>query len=90
MPVRPTSVQSLEQRLSSRLLMLAVSYGVKDSQGIKMKLRLSQEILAQLIGATRQRVNQIFKEWEAEGVVQQQYGHTTLLDQAHLERLAAS
>jgi CRP/FNR family cyclic AMP-dependent transcriptional regulator len=43
--------------------------------------------LAQLIGATRQRVNQIFKEWEAEGVVQQ-YGEITLLDRDRLEKLA--
>jgi CRP/FNR family transcriptional regulator, cyclic AMP receptor protein len=82
------SVQSLEQRLSSRLLMLAVSYGVKDSQGLKIKLRLSQEMLAQLIGATRQRINQIFKKWEAEGGVQQQYGDITLLDRDRLEKLA--
>jgi CRP/FNR family transcriptional regulator, cyclic AMP receptor protein len=67
--------------------MLAVSYGVTDAQGTKVKLRLPQEMLAQLIGAARQRVNQIFKEWEAEGVVQQ-YGEITLLDRDRLEKLA--
>jgi CRP-like cAMP-binding protein len=53
----------LEQRLASRLLMLAGPYGVTASQGLKIELHLSQETLAQLIGATRQRVNQVLKKW---------------------------
>ena len=47
-----------------------------------------EETLAQLIGSTRQRVNQILKEWELAGTVEQQYGHLTLLDRALLEKLA--
>jgi adenylate cyclase len=35
--------------------------------------------------AHRQRVNQILKEWEVAGTVEQQYGHLTLLDRARLE-----
>lgn len=44
------SIQSLEQRLADRLLMLTVSYGVTSSQGLKIEFHLPQEILAQLIG----------------------------------------
>jgi CRP-like cAMP-binding protein len=52
---------------------------------LKIQLHLSQETLAQLIGSTRQHVNQILKDWDLEGVVEQQYGQITLLDQARLE-----
>jgi CRP/FNR family transcriptional regulator, cyclic AMP receptor protein len=87
MAVEQYSVQSLEQRLASRLLMLAGPYGVADPQGLKIELRLAQETLAQLIGSTRQRVNQILNNWAREGVVEQRYGHITLLDRGRLENM---
>lgn len=82
------SVQSIEQRLASRLLMLAGPYGVSSSQGLKIELHLPQETLAQLVGVTRQRINQILKDWHREGLIDHQYGHVTLLDKARLEKLA--
>lgn len=82
------SSQSMEHRLANRLLMLAGSFGVVAPGGLKIDLHLPQETLAQLIGSTRQRVNQILKSWEAELVLQQQHGHILLLDQKKLEKLA--
>ncbi len=82
------SAQSLEQRLANRLLMLAGSFGKETPQGVKIALHLPQETLAQLIGSTRQRVNQILKDWETARLVDQQYGRVTLLNQAKLEKLA--
>lgn len=82
------SAQSLEQRLANRLLMLAGQYGISTERGLKIQLHLPQEILAQLIGATRQRVNQILKEWEEGGLVNQRYGRTLLVDQVRLEQIA--
>jgi CRP/FNR family transcriptional regulator, cyclic AMP receptor protein len=86
--VESYSIQSLEHRLANRLLMLSVSHGVTTSQGLKIELHLPQETLAQLIGATRQRVNQILNDWELDGIVEQQYGRILLLDEAKLEKLA--
>jgi CRP/FNR family transcriptional regulator, cyclic AMP receptor protein len=82
------SLQSIEQRLASRLLMLAVPYGVSSAQGIKIELHLPQETLAQLVGVTRQRINQILKDWQREGLIDHQYGQVTLLDEARFEKLA--
>lgn len=82
------SVQSMEQRLASRLLMLAGSYGANGPRGFEIGLHLPQETLAQLVGATRQRINQLLKNWELQGVVEQQYGRILLLDRAALEKLA--
>ena len=82
------STQSLEQRLATRLLMLAASHGVPSQQGLKIDLHLSQETLAQLIGATRQRVNTILKDLERKGLVEQRYGSILIRDTAKLEVLA--
>ena len=82
------SVQSIEQRLASRLLMLAGPYGVSSAQGLKIELHLPQETLAQLVGVTRQRINQILKDWQHEGLIDHQYGQVTLLDEARFEKLS--
>lgn len=84
------SAQPLEQRLASRLLMLAGQYGISTARGVRIELRLSQESLAQLIGATRQRVNQILKRWESDGILYQRYGETILTDVAKIEKIAES
>ena len=60
------STQSFEQRLANRLLILATSHGTPIGQGLSIDLHLPQETLAQLIGAARQRVNEILKEWKAQ------------------------
>jgi hypothetical protein len=49
---------------------------------------LPQETLAQLTGLTRQRVNQIFKTWELNGVIEQSYGRIVMIDRAKLEEIA--
>jgi plasmid maintenance system antidote protein VapI len=49
---------------------------------------LSQETLARLIGATRQRVNQIMKDRESKGLVPQRCGRIVLRDSAALESTA--
>lgn len=82
------SSQSIEHRLANRLLMLAGSFGVVAPNGVKIDLHLPQETLAQLIGTTRPRVNQILKRWEAQMIVEQQYGRILVLDQERLEKLA--
>jgi CRP/FNR family transcriptional regulator, cyclic AMP receptor protein len=82
------SSQTLEQRLATRLLMLASTHGVSTPQGHKIDLHLPQETLARLIGSTRQRVNQILKDWEPRDMVKHDYGRIFLLDQAKLEKLS--
>lgn len=83
------STHSLEQRFASRLMGLAAAFGKVEPEGtIDIQLRLSQETLAKLLGTTRQRVNQLLKQWEQSGLIQQKYGRIRLLDQARLQSLA--
>lgn len=60
----------LASRLARQLLRLARSHGAPGEQGeVRIGLALAQEDLAQLLGASRQRVNQELKALEREGVL---------------------
>lgn len=82
------SVQTLEQRLASRFLLLKSSFGIAGSAGVRLDLKLSQETLARLTGATRQRINQILMEWEDQGLVHHKSSRITLQDISRLAELA--
>ena len=61
----------LRARLAKQLLHLVRSYGVaslSDGSEVRIGLQLAQEELAQLLGASRQRVNQELKAMEREQV----------------------
>jgi CRP-like cAMP-binding protein len=62
----------LRARLAKQLLHLARSYGVpslSDGRETRIGLHLAQEELAQLLGASRQRVNQELKAMEREQAI---------------------
>lgn len=59
----------LSSRLARQLLLLARSYGVVHGEEIRIGLQLAQEDIAQLLGASRQRVNQELKGFERLGAV---------------------
>jgi CRP-like cAMP-binding protein len=63
------NTRPLQARLAKQLLLLARSYGVVQGEEIRIKLALAQEDLAQLLGASRQRVNQELKGFEREGAL---------------------
>jgi CRP/FNR family transcriptional regulator, cyclic AMP receptor protein len=59
----------LSARLAKQILLLARSYGVAEGEEIRVGLQLAQEDIAQLLGASRQRVNQELKGFERKGAV---------------------
>ena len=62
----------LRARLAKQLLHLVRSYGVpslSDGREMRISLQLAQEELAQLLGASRQRVNQELKSMEREEAI---------------------
>ena len=67
--VEDLNTRPLSARLARNLLVLARSYGVRQGEEIRIGLQLAQEGLAQLVGASRQRVNQELKELEREGAL---------------------
>ena len=63
------NTRPLAARLAKQILLLAKSYGIAQGEEIRIGLQLAQEDLAQLLGASRQRVNQELKGFEREGAV---------------------
>jgi len=84
-----TATHSPEQRLAGRLVELARNYGSPTAKGLRIDMNLPQETLACLIGISRQRINQIFKHWVDDGLIEQHYGHLILRDDAAMEALAS-
>jgi DNA-binding GntR family transcriptional regulator len=59
------------------------SYGVpslSDAKAVRISLQLAQEELAQLLGASRQRVNQELKQMEREQIIRIEPGGLVVLD----------
>ncbi len=67
--VEDLNTRPLQARLAKQILLLAKSYGIAQGEEIRIGLALAQEDLAQLLGASRQRVNQELKGFEREGAV---------------------
>lgn len=67
--IEDLNTRPLGARLARQLLLLARSYGEPEGDAIRIGLQLAQEDLAQLLGASRQRVNQELKSLEREGAL---------------------
>ena len=67
--VEDLNTRPLAARLAKQILLLARSYGVAQGDAILIGLQLAQEDLAQLLGASRQRVNQELKGFERDGAL---------------------
>ncbi len=73
----------LRARLAKQLNHLLRSYGVpslSDAKAVRISLQLAQEELAQLLGASRQRVNQELKQMEREHIIRIEPGGLVVLD----------
>lgn len=80
----------LRARLAKQLLHLMRSYGVpslSDSTETRIGLQLAQEELAQLLGASRQRVNQELKSMEREQAIRIEPGGLVIRNRKALMRI---
>lgn len=78
----------LASRLAKQILLLARTYGVAQGEEIRIGLQLAQEDLAQLLGASRQRVNQELKVLERDGAVRIEPARLVVLNKAKLMSIA--
>ena len=80
----------LRARLAKQLLHLVRSYGVaslSNAQEMRISLHLAQEELAQLLGASRQRVNQELKAMEREQTIRIEPGGLIVRNRDALMRI---
>jgi CRP-like cAMP-binding protein len=82
------NTRPLAARLAKQLLLLARSYGVEQGDEIRIGLHLAQEDLAQLLGASRQRVNQELKGFEREGAVRVEPTRLVVLSREKLMQIS--
>jgi CRP/FNR family transcriptional regulator, cyclic AMP receptor protein len=83
----------LRARLAKQLNHLARSYGVPspdNAQAVRIGLQLAQEELAQLLGASRQRVNQELKAMERDKVIRIDPSGLIVCDREALLRIAVA
>ena len=88
--VEDLSSLPLRARLAKQLLHLARSYGVANTpvdDELRISLQLAQEELAQLLGASRQRVNQELKTMEREAVIRIEPAGLIVRDRVALLRI---
>jgi len=78
------ALQPAQVRLARRLLAFFDGYG--QARGAVASIRIGQEQLGQMIGATRQTVNLTLRQFEAEGIVDLGRGDIRLLDYEALSR----
>lgn len=87
--VEDLNTRPLASRLAKQILLLARSYGItQGTEEIRIGLQLAQEDLAQLLGASRQRVNQELKGFEREGAVRVEPTRLVVLSKEKLLAIA--
>ena len=86
--VEDLNTRPLASRLAKQILLLARSYGVSQGEEIRIGLQLAQEDLAQLLGASRQRVNQELKGFERKGAVRVEPTRLVVLSKEKLLAIA--
>jgi len=76
-------------RVAKALLDLAERFGTQHDNGIQVNHDLTQEELAQLVGASRETVNKALADFAARGWVQLSAKSVLLLDSDRLRKRAS-
>ncbi|MDA0999977.1 MAG: Crp/Fnr family transcriptional regulator [bacterium] len=77
---------SLGARLAKRILELSERYGEKISpKSTRLNLKLKQQDLADMVGATRESVNKMLRDFRSKEIIDFQKGIITILDRDALE-----
>jgi CRP/FNR family transcriptional regulator, cyclic AMP receptor protein len=75
-------------RVAKALLQMADRFGTRESDGLRVKHDLTQEELAQLVGASRETVNKALADFVHRGWIQLQGKSVVVLDEERLRRRA--
>ncbi len=78
----------LRGRLALTLLDLAHSFGVPENGGVRVNLPITHENLAEMVGASRERVSKRMSALMADGLISYGRQAVSLLDPAGLQRAA--
>jgi CRP-like cAMP-binding protein len=75
------SSMDVPERLLETLLGLAEKHGERLAHGkIRIRIRLSQQELGNMVGTTRESVNKLLRQWTELGLLQHTAGYVTISD----------
>jgi len=74
-------------RLSRALLRLAYNWGVQREAGVVLRIKITNEELANMIGASRQTVNEALRDFCASGLIDIRRRVITIPDPERLQAL---
>ncbi|WP_455220481.1 Crp/Fnr family transcriptional regulator [Kaarinaea lacus] len=77
----------LPGRLAKKILSLADSFGQDTNDGIRISVKLSQNDIGKMSGASRESVNKQMRVWEEEGLIHFDKGYITINRKEELESL---
>lgn len=78
----------VRQRVITKLLQLAGTHGVEEATGLRIDLRISQSVLAGMVGATRENINRALAALFALGCVRLEHGEIIVTDVDQLRKIA--
>ncbi|MBL8063945.1 MAG: Crp/Fnr family transcriptional regulator [Anaerolineales bacterium] len=85
--IQSLATQDVNGRVAQRLLIFAERYGHDVDGGLKIRIALTQSDIADLVGASRKRVNQTMVLFKEQGLVSTDTdGHIIILDRAGLTK----
>lgn len=80
---------SVPSRLAKKLLHFADKHGKETPDGILIDIRLTQDELGNHVGATRESVNKLLRQWRKEGIIAFIRGRTLIKGMTALCRIAS-
>jgi len=86
--VESAYTKTAKQRLAELLLKLAEQHGMKTRLGLGITLRLTQQELANMVGATREMVAVLLGELRSEGVIHIAHHKVLVRDLKRLQEVA--
>jgi CRP-like cAMP-binding protein len=75
-------------RLARGILRLAGTFGAPDGRGVRLDIKLSQQQIGNLIGASRESINKHIVDWSRGGILDVKNGFITILDQEALREIS--
>ena len=82
-----TAFRQLPGRLAKKLLALAENFGTETGDGIEISIKLSQNDIGKMSGASRESVNKQMRIWEDNGLIRVEKGYITIQQRESLEAI---
>jgi CRP-like cAMP-binding protein len=79
--------KQLPGRLAKKILSLADDFGQATEDGVRISVKLSQNDIGKMSGASRESVNKQMRIWEEEGLIHFDKGYITVNKKEELETL---